>query len=117
MFGVEYILKNSIALRAGYTYQKSAANDQMLHPVFLDLDTNILSLGIGYEGAMFSIWRNEERMGEFSFDVFFQYGFSPSRESALPELSAVYKTNRWSLGVGVGFNWGSLKKSLEGDLD
>jgi long-chain fatty acid transport protein len=111
MFGVEYIFKNSIALRAGYTYQKSAATDQMFHPVFLGLDTNILSLGIGYEGAMFSIWRDGEKTGEFSFDVFFQYGFSPSRESALPELSAVYKTNRWNLGVGIGFNWGVLKKS------
>ena len=79
--GMEYVLKNSIALRAGYTYQKSPVDNQMLHPVYLDLDTNILSLGIGYEGPAFSIWRSGERIGGLSLDATFQYGFSQDIQS------------------------------------
>lgn len=108
MFGTEYYLSDFIALRAGYTYQKSAIDGQMLHPVFPDLDTNILSLGIGYEGPMFSIYMRDDRIGGFSFDIYYQYGFSPNCTSTLTEFPAAYKANRWIIGVGVGFNFGSL---------
>jgi len=108
MFGAEYYLNDFIAFRAGYTYQKSAVDGQMLHPVFPDLDSNILSLGIGYEGPMFSFYRTDERIGEFSFDIYFQYGFSPSCTSTLTEFPAAYKESRWIIGVGVGLNFGSL---------
>jgi long-chain fatty acid transport protein len=108
MFGTEYYLSDFIALRAGYAYQKSAVNGQMLHPVFPDLDSNILSLGVGYEGPIFSFYNTDERIGGFSFDVYFQYGFSPSCTSTLTEFPAAYKASRWIIGVGVGFNFGSL---------
>jgi len=105
MFGIDYHFRNLISLRAGYTYQKSSADSQMLHPVFPDLDTNILSFGIGYEGPLFSTYRNDEIIGGFSIDGYFQYGFSPSRTSALTEFPAAYRASRWIAGVGLGFNF------------
>lgn len=108
MLGAEYYLSDFLALRAGYTYQESSVSEQKLHPVFPDLDTHILSLGIGYEGPMFSIYRKDERIGGFSFDIFYQYGFSPRCTSTLTEFSAVYKASRWIIGIGVGLNFGSL---------
>lgn len=107
MFGVEYRFKNSIALRAGYTYQKSAVDSQMIHPVFPDLDTNILSFGIGYDGPTFSVWDTFEKLGGISLDAFFQYGFSPKSTSALPELPATYQARRWIVGFGLGITFGS----------
>jgi len=105
MFGTEYYLSDFIALRAGYTYQKSAVDGQMLHPVFPDLDTNILSLGISYEGPVFSIYSKDERIGGFSFDIYYQYGFSPSSTSTLAEFPAAYRETRWIAGMGLGFNF------------
>ncbi len=108
MLGVEYRLRNFIVVRAGYTYQKSAVNGQMIHPVFPDLETNVLSFGIGYDGPAFSIWDYEESIGGISLDVFVQYGFSPDSISALPEFPATYHASRWNVGLGLGFTFGSL---------
>lgn len=108
MLGVEYRLENFVAIRAGYTYQQSAVNGQMIHPVFPDLETNILSLGIGYNGPAFSIWDYEESIGGISLDVYFQYGFSPNSTSELPEFPATYHASRWNVGLGIGFTFGSL---------
>jgi long-subunit fatty acid transport protein len=105
MFGIEYHLRNFIAFRAGYTYQKSCVDGQMLHPVFPDLDTNVLSFGIGYEGPMFSAYSYDKKIGGLSIDAYFQYGFSPSRTSVLTEFPAVYQSSRWIVGLGVGFNF------------
>lgn len=105
MFGIEYRLRNLIAFRAGYTYQKSCVDGQMLHPVLPDLDTSVLSFGIGYEGPMFSAYRYDERIGDLSVDAYFQYGFSPSRMSALTEFPAAYQASRWIVGVALGFNF------------
>lgn len=102
MFGIEYALRN-VALRAGYTCQKSLIRNSQLHPVFPDLGARTLSIGIGYEGPMFSIYRDDERIGGLSLDVGFQYGFSPSRTSEYAELPALYKGNRWNVGIAVGF--------------
>lgn len=107
MFGVEYCFKNSIAIRAGYAYQKSAVDSQMISLVFPDLDTNILSFGIGYDGPTFSVWDTWEKLGGISLDAFFQYGFSPKSTSALPEFPATYQTNRWIVGIGLGITFGS----------
>lgn len=104
MFGIEYHLRNFIAFRAGYTYQKSCVDGQMVHPVLPDLDTNILSFGIGYEGPMFSTYRYDERIGGFSIDAYFQYGFYPRCTSTLPEFPATYQANRWIVGFAVGLN-------------
>jgi long-chain fatty acid transport protein len=108
MLGAEYRLKDFIVIRAGYTYLKSAVNGQMIHPVFPDLGTNILSFGFGYDGPAFSIWDYEESIGGISLDVFFQYGFSPNSVSALPEFPATYRASRWNVGLGLGFTFGSL---------
>lgn len=107
MFGVEYCFKNSIAIRAGYSYQKSAADKQRIHPVFPDLDTSVLSFGIGYDGPTFSVWDTYEKSGGISLDAFCQYGFSPRRISTLPELPAAYHANRWVVGIGVGITFGT----------
>ncbi len=108
MFGVEYLLKNSLALRIGYASQKSPVNNQMIHPVFPDLETNILSFGIGYDGPAFSIWRTDEKVGGFAIDVYFQYAFSQNIKSVLPEFPATYKSSHWVAGLGIGFNFGSF---------
>jgi long-chain fatty acid transport protein len=108
MFGIEYLLENSITIRAGYTYQKSAVANRMIHPVFPDLDTNVFSFGLGYEGPAFSIWRSGERIGGLSLDAYFQYGFSQDMKSALSKFPATYKASRWAAGVGVGFNFDSF---------
>jgi long-subunit fatty acid transport protein len=105
MFGVEYCFKNSIAIRAGYTYQISAFEKQMIHPVFPDLDTKILSFGIGYDGPTFSVWDPYEKLGGISLDAFFQYGFSQKSTSALPEFPASYQANRWIVGIGIGITY------------
>ena len=107
MFGVEYRFKNSIAVRAGYSHQASAAENRMIHPVFPDLDTNILSFGIGYDGPTFSVWDTFEKLGGISLDAFFQYGFSPKSTSALPEFPFTYRARRWIVGFGVGITFGS----------
>jgi len=108
MLGVEYRLRKFIAVRAGYTYQKSAVNSQMIHPVFPDLETNILSFGIGYDGPAFSIWDYDESIGGLTLDIFFQYGFPRNSTSALPDFPVTYQANRWNLGLGIGFTFGSL---------
>ncbi len=105
MIGIEYVLKNSIALRAGYTFQRSSLEDERLHPVFPDLDTRILSFGIGYEGPLFSFYREDRRIGGLSVDACFQYGGAPGRSSALVDFPAAYSAKRWNVGVGVGFGF------------
>lgn len=66
----------------------------MLHPVFPDLDTNILSIGIGYDGPVFSIWRSDEKITGLAVVVYFQYAFSQITRSALPEFPANNKASR-----------------------
>lgn len=107
MFGAEYNLHKYIALRAGYSSQQNAVQAQEIHPVFPDLGSSILSFGIGYDGSAYSTMDNEERIGGFSLDLFFQYGFSPTRASTLPELPVNYHSSRWILGLGVGFSFGT----------
>jgi long-subunit fatty acid transport protein len=107
MVGVEYFFKNNIAIRAGYSHQKSAADSRMIHPVFPDLDTHILSFGIGYDGPTFSVWDTYEKLNGISLDAYFRYRFSPESVSTLPEFPAAYKANGWAVGIGVGVTFGS----------
>jgi long-chain fatty acid transport protein len=102
-FGIEYLLPNAIALRAGYTCQKGSVDEALLHPVFPDMDTRIFSIGIGYEGPLFSFYRHDKKIGGLSIDVCFQYGTSPAWNSTHPEFPSVYQANRWNVGAGVGF--------------
>ncbi len=109
MFGVEYRLMDSLLIRAGYATQKSAVDGRMIHPVYPDLEIKTLSFGIGFDGFAYSILDPDERIGGFTLDAYFQYGFSPNSTSALPELPATYQASRWIVGVGIGFSFGSLK--------
>ena len=102
-FGVEYLLPNAVALRAGYTCQKGSVDEAELHPVFPDLDTRLFSFGIGYEGPLFSFYRHDKKIGGLSVDACFQYGISPSQTSTHREFVSAYEGNRWNVGVGVGF--------------
>lgn len=108
MFGVEYRLIDTIIIRAGYSYQKSAVDRQMIHPVFPDLETNRMSFGLGYDGPARSILDPDEIIGGFTFDAYFQYGFSPDSTSTLPELPVTYHANRWTVGLTLGLSFGSL---------
>ncbi len=107
MFGAEYSLHKYVSVRAGYSMQQNAVQVQEIHPVLPDLGDSVLSIGIGYDGSAYSAMDNEERIGGFSLDLFFQYGFSPTRVSTLPELPANYRSSRWVLGIGVGFSFGT----------
>ncbi len=107
MFGAEYGPNKYLAIRAGYSLQQKAVEDLEIHPVFPDLGSSILSFGIGYDGSAYSTLDNEERIGGFSLDLFFQYGFSPIRSSTLTELPVNYRASRWVLGIGVGFSFGT----------
>ena len=108
MFGVEYRLIDTIIMRAGYSYQKSAVDRQMIHPVFPDLETNRMSFGLGYDGPARSAMDPDEIIGGFTFDAYFQYGFSPNSTSTLPEFPTTYKANRWTVGLSLGISFGSL---------
>jgi long-chain fatty acid transport protein len=107
MIGVEFLFKNNIALRVGYTNIISASAGQIIHPVFPDLETNIMSFGIGYDGPTFSVWDTFEKQNGISLDAYFQYRYSPKSISALPEFPVVYRANGWTVGIGVGVTFGS----------
>jgi long-chain fatty acid transport protein len=103
-FGLEFKLSRVLGLRAGYAFHPSAIQGQDVEPVTADLDRQILSFGIGYEGPLFSIWDFEEQ-GGFSFDAFLQYQLSKEMRSTLPGFEFVYNTDRLVFGVGVGLTF------------
>jgi len=108
MLGLEYRIKEFLLVRAGYSHQKSSVENRMIHPVFPDLDNNIISIGIGYDGPAFSIWDYSESIGGLSLDAVLQYGFSPDSSSSLPDFPVNYRASRWNIGLGIGFSFGSL---------
>lgn len=112
-FGLEYKLNNRFTLRAGYSHQASAVADDAIHPIDPDLDKNIISVGFGYEGPLFSIWDRDEVRNVLSFDFYMQYVMAKAQTSTLPIYSHTYLN--WSLvtfdndylviGGGLGFNF------------
>lgn len=103
-FGIEFALSSVLALRAGYANNPSSVDDNVIHPINPDLDHNIISFGLGYEGPLFSVW-DSKKMNDFTFDVFVQYKFSKTRTSTLPGFGFSYDTDRFVLGVGLGFDF------------
>lgn len=103
-FGIEYALSSVLALRAGYANNPSAVEDGVINPIIPDLDSNIISFGLGYEGPLFSVW-DDKRMSDFSFDFFVRYMFSKIRTSSLPGFGFSYDTDRFVVGVGLGFDF------------
>lgn len=102
--GIEYALSSVLALRAGYAYDPSATDGKFIHPIYPDLDHNIISLGFGYDGPLFSVW-DDKKMHDFTFDVFVQFMFSKTQTSSLPGFGFSYDTDRFVVGVGLGFDF------------
>jgi long-chain fatty acid transport protein len=101
-FGMEFHLSNEVLFRAGYATHPSAVKDNAIHPVIPDLDKNLISLGFGYAGPLFSIW-DDTKLNDFSFDIFVQYMFSKDKTSSLPGYEFTFDTDRLVIGLGVGF--------------
>lgn len=103
-FGVEYALSPVMALRAGYAFDQTAMDGNVIHAVNPGLDQNIISLGLGYDGPLFSVW-DDKRMSDFTFDFFVQYMFSKNQTSSLPGFDFSYNTDRFVVGIGLGFDF------------
>ena len=103
-FGIEYRLSQALALRAGYAYHPSAFESKAIHPVIPDLDYNIISLGLGYEGSLFSEW-DDEKLNDFYFDLFVQYILTNDQTSSLPGIDFSYDADRFVFGIGIGFGF------------
>ncbi|MCJ7680543.1 MAG: outer membrane protein transport protein [Candidatus Aminicenantes bacterium] len=103
-FGVEYALSPVFALRAGYAFNQSAMDGKVIHPVNPDLDQNIISFGLGYEGPLLSLW-DDKKMCDFTFDFFVQYMFSKTLTSSFPGFGFSYDTDRFAVGIGIGFDF------------
>jgi long-subunit fatty acid transport protein len=104
-FGLEYYLSRYLALRSGYSYNKSSVRGTDIHPLNPDFDQSIVSLGLGYEGPFFSYW-SRERAGNLSFDLFFQYILSRAApSSSAPGYDLIYDGDRWVFGLGFGLGF------------
>jgi len=102
--GIEYALSSVLALRAGYANNPSAVDDEVVHPINPDLDHNVISLGFGYDGPLFSVW-DDKKMADFTFDIFVQFMFSNTQASSLPGFGFSYDTDRFVVGIGLGFDY------------
>ncbi|HMA54530.1 MAG TPA: outer membrane protein transport protein [Acidobacteriota bacterium] len=100
--GLEYRLGRYIALRAGYARHQGSVDEANRTPVYPDLDRNVYSLGFGYEGPLFSVWGDGERVSDLSFDVFLRYSSAAPGASTLPGFEMTYDSSRLVFGVGAG---------------
>ena len=101
--GAKYTLTRHLSLCSGYTRDPSAIGDKTLSPLTPELDRNVVSAGLSYEGPLFSLFSSEE-ISVLSFDVFFQYAFSQERTSDLPGFEYTYDSDYWIVGFSLGFN-------------
>jgi long-chain fatty acid transport protein len=102
--GVEYRPSARFAFRGGFARHPGSTAAADLNPVDPDLTQDIISLGFGYEGPIFSVF-NDQQIGELSFDVFVRRGLPRKGTSELPGYEFMYRADSWSCGVGVGFNF------------
>jgi long-subunit fatty acid transport protein len=102
-FGAEVDISTVISVRAGYSTYKNGVTTETLNPVVPDLGHSRLSFGLGYEGALFSLW-SSEKISELSIDVYIQYIASKEQTSAYPGFPYTYYADRWVFGFGVGLN-------------
>jgi long-chain fatty acid transport protein len=103
--GIEFRPVEHFALRVGYARHESSVVAADRTPVYPDLDRNVYSFGLGYEGPVFSIWRSTERIADLSFDVFARYAAATPGESTYPGFEMTYESKRFVWGVGVGFSY------------
>ena len=101
--GLEFRPKQYLAVRAGYAHHQSSVDEAGRTPVYPDLDRSVYSLGFGYEGPLFSIWGDGEKVSDLSFDVFIRYASAPPGTSTLPGFEMTYDSSRFVFGVGAGF--------------
>jgi long-chain fatty acid transport protein len=101
--GLEFRPGRYLALRAGYARHQSSVDEADRTPVYPDLDRSVYSLGFGYEGPLFSIWGDGERVSDLSFDVFVRYASAAPGPSTLPGFEMTYDSNRFVFGIGAGF--------------
>ena len=101
--GLEYRPAKYTAVRAGYARHQSSVDEAGRTPIYPDLDRNVYSLGFGYEGPLFSIWGDGERVSDLSFDVFIRYATGGPAASAYPGFEIMYDSSRFVFGFGAGF--------------
>lgn len=101
--GIEYKLSSTVALRAGFASLQGGVEGGQVSPVSLSIDRSVISLGCGYEGALFSLWSNE-KISELSFDVYARYIMGAQQESALFGQNLVFDSDFLVVGIGVGLN-------------
>lgn len=101
--GLEFRPALYLALRAGYARHASSVSAADRSPLYPDLNRNIYSFGFGYEGPLFSIWGDDERVSDLSFDVFVRYAPASPGESGFPGFEMTYGSSRLVIGVGFTF--------------
>lgn len=100
--GLEFRPGRYVAVRAGYVRSRSSVDAADLSPVYPDLDANIYTFGLGFDGPVFSIFDEEERINDLSFDLFIRYSAAAGATSTLPGFEIAYDADRLIFGVGVG---------------
>jgi long-chain fatty acid transport protein len=100
--GLEFRPSHALAVRAGYVRSRSSVDTADLSAVYPDLDANIYTFGFGFDGPVFSIFNEEERINDLSFDLFIRYSSAAGATSALPGFEIAYDADRFIFGVGVG---------------
>jgi long-chain fatty acid transport protein len=103
--GLEFRPVRYVAVRAGYARLQSSVDESGRSPVYPDLDRNVYSLGFGYEGPLFSIWGDGERVSDLSFDLFLRYASAAAGPSAYPGEEMTYGSNRLVFGIGAGLSF------------
>jgi long-chain fatty acid transport protein len=103
--GLEYRLGKWFALRGGYARGQSSVEAANLTPLLPDLGQDTFSFGGGYEGPLFSIYNDDETVGQLTLDLVLRYSSSARTASTISGLDATYSAKRWTVGVGVGFNF------------
>jgi long-chain fatty acid transport protein len=103
--GLEYRVAQHMALRAGYAYNKTSVGEANRTPVYPDLDRPVFSLGFGYEGPLFSIWGDGERVSDLSFDLYLRYAAAGAGPSTYPGYEMTYDSGRLVIGLGAGFSF------------
>jgi long-subunit fatty acid transport protein len=100
--GLEFRPGRYLAVRAGYARLQSSVDTAGRTPVYPDLGRNTYSLGFGYEGPLFSVWGDGERVSDLSFDVFLRYASAAPGASTFPGFEMTYDSSRLVFGVGAG---------------
>jgi long-chain fatty acid transport protein len=101
--GASYTLTRHLILNSGYARHPGALDAGSLSPVCPSLDRQIISMGLSYEGPLFSLWSNEEMSG-LSFDIFLQYAFSNKSTSEMPVFPFTYDSDYLVFGFSAGIN-------------